>query len=71
MKAQTWKIEITLNVDNGWVADGFDASERVEEIAELMKGMIPSAYAHEVQANVKIVKAPAKDKIRELQGYSA
>lgn len=71
MSSQTWKIEITLKVDDGWVADGFDASERVEEIAELMKGMIPSAYSHEMRADVKIMKAPAKEKIRELQGYSA
>jgi methyl coenzyme M reductase subunit D len=66
---KTWKIEITLKVDDSWVADGFDASERIEEIEDLMTNMLPYAYEHEVQAKVKILKAPAKEAILKLQGY--
>jgi hypothetical protein len=66
---KTWKIEINLKVSDNWIEDGFDASERIEEIAEMMQQLLPHAYGHEVQANVKIVKAPSKEVINKLQGY--
>lgn len=66
---KTWKIEIELKVSDNWVEDGFDASERTEQIAEMMQGLLPYAYGHEVKAKVKITKAPTKDEIRKLQGY--
>lgn len=67
---KTWKIEITLKVDETWVEDGFDASERLEEIQDKLADLLPYAYGHEFQIIAKIKSAPDKKAIRELQGYS-
>lgn len=67
---KTWKIEIKLKVSDNWIEDGFDASERTQEIADMMQGLLPYAYGNEIQAKVKIIKAPSKEEILKLQGYN-
>ena len=66
---KTWKIEITMKVADSWVADGFNASNenRIEEIKELICGMLPYAYDHEVEVDVKVTKAPEPKVIEQLQ----
>lgn len=68
---KTWKIEITMRVSDSWIEDGFNLKERIDsgEVSELMTGMLPHAYDHEVTAKVKIISAPDPKKIEELQGY--
>ena len=50
---KSWKIKIDLSVSQNWVDDGFDLSERQEEIDELLRSMLP--YAHEEEMEIKIV----------------
>jgi hypothetical protein len=66
---QTWKIEITVKVDDSWVADGFDMAQRLEHLNEAVSSMWPYAYSHEFSVKSKITDKPTKEKIRELQGY--
>lgn len=64
---KTFKIEITLKVADSWVADGFDASERLEEIEEQIASILPFAYGHELQVKAKVIYAPSKAVINGLQ----
>jgi hypothetical protein len=65
-----WTIKIDLSVSENWVEDGFDASERVEQIEELlMNDLLPFAHEGEFKVKAKITKAPTQEKIRKLQGY--
>lgn len=66
---KNWKIEITLKVDDSWVEDGFDASERIEDIQDKIASLLPYAFGHEVIVKAKITQAPAKEVIKKLQGY--
>lgn len=66
---QTWNININLKVADSWIADGFDAAERIEQIKELLTELLPYAYDHELIITPTIKTAPKKDKINELQGY--
>lgn len=58
-----WVIEI--EVDDMWVADGFDPDDRWVE--EMMQRELSLAYGHEVGG--RIISAPDRDDINELQGY--
>jgi hypothetical protein len=67
MGMQKWKVEITLSVDDIWVADGFEATK--ERIEEHMLEILPQAYEHEFKVNAKVISAPDKKVIDKLQGY--
>ena len=74
MAMQTWKVELTISVDDSWVADGFDLVKRwsdPQELAESLIGghLLPGAYGHEYKAKAKFLQAPDPSKVRELQGY--
>lgn len=59
-----WTVE--FEVDEIWVADGFDLdAERAE--AMLMNDLT-FAEGHEVSA--KVIAAPSRERIREAQGYA-
>lgn len=64
-----WKLAITLKIADSWIADGFDASERIEEIEQQIQNLLPFAYEHEFSVKAKVVKAPATAVINKLQGY--
>lgn len=66
-----WKIEVTLDVDPTWVADGFDAShpDRIEEIQDVISGLLPYSYGNEFIVKAKILKAPDPAQIRKEQGW--
>ena len=63
-KSFKWTIEV--EVDESWVADGFDFKDD-ETASEMMNELIPSAYSHEVKA--RIIKAPSTKAILKAQGY--
>jgi len=50
-----WKIEITVKVSDNWVDDGFDLSEveREEQLKEAIRSMLPYAYDHEMEIEIK------------------
>lgn len=67
MKKLKWKLEVTIEVAELWVEDGFEASpEYIKEFIE--DELLPWAYAHEKKVTVKTISAPLKEKIKELQG---
>lgn len=49
-----WKIQLTVEVSENWVEDGFDLneSEREEQIKEAFANMLPYAYGHEVKVEI-------------------
>lgn len=65
-----WTVLLTLEVDDSWVADGFDMSERIEDIQEKVQSMLPYAYGHEFEVKATIKSAPSKKAIRALMGYT-
>lgn len=66
---KTWNIKIKLEVSDNWIEDGFNASERLVEIEELIYTLLPYAYNNEVKVKASITKAPNKDEILKLQGF--
>lgn len=64
---KTWKLEITVKVADSWVTDGFDLKERLEQIEEQLTTMLPFAYEHELQIKARIVSAPDRKVIEQLQ----
>lgn len=58
-----WTLEV--EVDETWVADGFDFHE--DRVRELAEGLIAYAYPHEVK--VRVLSAPDPKAIRKAQGY--
>lgn len=59
----TFKWTVEIEVDETWVADGFDITE-----PESLEGkLLP--YAHSDEINVKVLKKPSKKSIRKAQGY--
>ena len=53
-KMKKWKLEIEIDVSQNWIDDGFDLSERQEEIEELLRSMLPYAYEHEMEIKIGI-----------------
>ncbi len=58
-----WTVEI--EVDDSWVADGYEVTP--DRLAESVMRDIGYAYPNEV--SVKVLKAPAPDKVAKVQGY--
>lgn len=67
MSKKTWKLSVTLEVADTWVADGFNASDRVDEIAQRLADMLPYATPDEVKVKVEVTAAPTPEIIRHLQ----
>lgn len=67
MTKVTWKVEVTLEVADSWVMDGFDASNRIDEIEEKLSHLLPHAYGNEFKVSAKITKKPTKKLLRELE----
>lgn len=56
-----------MKVSDSWVADGFDLSERIEQIEEQIASLLPSAYDHEVDVKVSVLTAPTKQQVEALR----
>lgn len=69
MSNQTWEIKLKLSVADSWVADGFDAAERLEQIEDLLAELLPYAYGHEFKVKATVTKKPPIEKVKELQGF--
>jgi hypothetical protein len=64
MKKFKWTVEI--EVDETWVADGYEATaERVKEA--ILEHSLGYAYDHEVK--VTLLKAPKASDVEKAQGY--
>jgi hypothetical protein len=62
-KMLKWTIEI--QVDELWVADGFDMDDEIA--GDMLADLVPYAHEHELKA--RVIKAPSRTKIRKIQGY--
>jgi hypothetical protein len=58
-----WTIEI--EVDETWVADGFDATD--ERMHSMLAHHLPYAYGHELKA--KVLARPADEAVAKAQGF--
>jgi hypothetical protein len=58
---EKWKLQIDVEVADSWVADGFNLSERLDEVQEAIKNMLPQAYDHEMAVKVKILGQPSEN----------
>jgi len=63
MKRFKWTIEI--EVDETWVADGFDATD--ERIHAMLANDLRYAYGRELGA--KVIKRPPDEDVAKAQGY--
>lgn len=63
---EKWKLRIDVEVADSWIADGFNLSERLNEVQEAIKNMLPQAYDHEMAVKVKVLEEPGKDNIEGL-----
>jgi hypothetical protein len=63
MKKFKWVVE--FEVDEKWVADGFDLSTL--RVTGMLEDKLPFASGAEFKATV--IKAPDKNLIRKTQGY--
>jgi hypothetical protein len=66
---KNWTIKINLSVSENWIADGFDAKERIGQIEELLTNLLPYATENELKIKATIQAAPDKEDILRLQGY--
>ena len=65
---QKWKIEITIEVADLWVADGFNMGERIAGLqSELAGDLLPFARPDEVKVKCKLLSAPSWDTLCKLQ----
>lgn len=63
-KSFKWTIEI--EIDPGWVADGFDVDDGW--VQDMLMQMLSGATCYEV--NGRVIKRPALASIMKEQGYS-
>lgn len=63
---KTFKWVVEFEVDETWVADGFNLTD---ERAHLMiqKDL---AYSYPSETSAKVIKAPKMEEIMEVQGYA-
>lgn len=64
-KQKTFKCTVEFEVDETWIADGFEITE--ERAQEMIMNDLSYATSSEVKA--KILKAPSQVSIRKAQGY--
>lgn len=60
-----WVVE--LEVDETWVADGFDLTQRRADL--LAQHILPHAYSFEV--GMRVLEAPRDEEIAKAQGYKS
>ena len=62
-----FKWTVQFEVDETWVADGFNLTN--ERAHEMLANTLTSAYNHELKA--KVLSAPDQEKIAKAQGYQS
>lgn len=67
---QTWELKVTLKVADTWVADGFDAKERITQIEEALHQLLPYAHHSELRVKAEIFIMPTTNTIKGLQDGS-
>lgn len=67
MSNNKFKWVVEFEVDEIWVADGFDLTE--DRAIEMLSEELPYANI-DGELNAKILKSPDKNKILKVQGYS-
>jgi len=55
---KTFRVNIEIKVAQCWIEDGFDLSEREQQIIDAFKEMLPYAYDDEMV--IKITKLTSK-----------
>ncbi len=60
-----FKFVVEIEVDETWVADGFDINK--ENVKDRIGELLP--FASEAEFDAKVLKAPARDSILKTQGY--
>ena len=66
-KPRRYKWTLEIEVDESWVADGFDFNEnRVQDLTESLIG-----YAKPGEVSIRVIEAPTANRIREAQGFQA
>lgn len=53
---KTWKVELTVTVSENWIDDGFELTEREQEIKDCFHSMLPYAYGNEVSVDVRKIE---------------
>lgn len=64
---QTFSFNVKMEVADSWVADGFQIKDRIEDIQDLIAGLLPYAYGHECIVTVKVKGGPSDATIKSLQ----
>lgn len=67
MSRKRFKWTLELEVDETWVADGFDLDN--DRALMMLAQYFPYAYGSELGA--KVIKAPDPDEIARAQGYES
>ena len=65
-KPRRFKWTVEIEVDEKWVADGFDLTE--ERVVDMLQNDL--RYAYESEVGARVLKAPSKKDIRVAQGYT-
>lgn len=52
-----WKLELTVEVAQCWIEDGFDLAEREDQIKEAFHNMLPYAHDHEMKIEIKSMQS--------------
>ncbi len=64
---QKFSFNVKMQVSDSWVADGFEIKARIEQIEELITGLLPYAYGHECIVKVTVTGSPSPKTILSLQ----
>jgi hypothetical protein len=64
---QNFSFKVKMQVADSWVADGFQIKDRIEQIEELIQGLLPYAYEHECIVKVTVTGSPSDATIEALQ----
>lgn len=60
-----WIIEV--EVDEMWVADGFELDDR--RVEDIMMHTLPHAYSHEIGG--RVISGPPEEEIARAQGFKS
>ena len=64
-KSKTFKWTVEFEVDETWVADGFELDD--DRAKEMLQTDLAWAYPYEISA--KVIKSPDQATIRKAQGF--
>jgi hypothetical protein len=65
--AKTFKWTVEIEVDETWVADGFDLQDGRDVNTTLRSGFLQ--YADDSEVKIKVLSGPNRADVAEAQGY--